>query len=348
MYVEEAKLRVGQDGTIEFTDLNFVSEYREGSFQKVQPLQSVHLPWLMDDLDFSESVPVYAWKHRVAYFHKGKGYYAVDWLVWDETVDNGFPYERYDTIDEQGRVWLYHPTRGLVMIDQGVVQRFERLPDYWTGMSIGGVLPLADGRVWIGSTGRIFEYGQGRWRQLVVTGTDQLFTHFVQDKQGVVYGATAEGLYEFTGDEFVEVKFVDQNEKPTIVLPPDQPEDCAAHKTYRVFSECGVYIMQRPHEDAYPDYTIRYLGVGDDGAVIYINNHLIAEWKDGKSRAFLFDVFDIAGAVIGPAEGYIWMFSKVDGIVRLDPDIFDEYQAGGGYFRSAPVDTPTMPPGEQD
>ena len=73
------------------------------------------------------------------------------------------------------------------------------------------------------------------------------------------------------------------------------------------------------------DYEARLLGLQEDGSVIYVNNHLIARLVDGQWRSFFFDTVEIDSAAIDH-EGYIWIFTDADGLWRLSPDIFEDYQ----------------------
>ncbi len=68
-----------------------------------------------------------------------------------------------------------------------------------------------------------------------------------------------------------------------------------------------------------------YLGnVQDDSSVIFINNHLIARLDDGEWRSFFFDTLTFNDATVDK-DGNIWLYTEWDGLLRLDPDVFEDY-----------------------
>ncbi len=242
-------------------------------------------------------------------------------------------------VDKQDRAWSYEPLGGvlpgdgLVMVDHGEVNSMGHAPDYLFEKNVGGVIPLSDGRVWVGGTGVIWEFDKDHWRELTVPGTDGLFTHFAEDNHGDVYGATDTRVYKFVGNEFAYTELVRQLSKPVIVSQDGKLDDCSFHIRYIIAADCPnmtfLAALNQPDvlQQYGPEYNYkaRFLGVQEDGSVIYVNSRLVAKFENGRWKSFLFDTFSIDSAAVDH-DGNIWIFSSTDGLFRLAADIFDDYQ----------------------
>jgi hypothetical protein len=276
----------------------------------------------IDDPDPKQSA-VLGFGTKVIYFQDGK--YPAD---IQRFLPESLQYYYDDmpfTVDAQGRIWFYHPDKGLVLVDHGSANLLGRIPEDPTLIKPGGVLPLQSGEIWIGGDGVIWELKKDQWRKMVVEYTDHRFTNFAQDNQGLVYGATGEGVYQFRGSTYTATLFVQQSFKPLII--PDDGKllefgKCSYHKQYAVAGNCPALLGKASSEYK---YQVRYLGVQDDGTVIYVNNRIIAKFKGGQWKSFAFDTFSIDSATVDK-DGNIWIFSNSEGLFMFAANIFDEYQ----------------------
>jgi hypothetical protein len=267
--------------------------------------------------------------NSVLFYAPGKS-----WRINDAGVFSAF-----FSIDKQGRVWSYEPSgdkgsgKGLVMVDHGDVTSMGHAPDYLFEKNVGGVIHLSDGRVWVGGAGVIWEFNQEHWREIAVPKTDQLFTHFAEGNNGDVYGATDTGVYKFTGNDFSDTELVSQLNKPVVVSQNGNLDDCSYHIRYNIAADCppGTFLAfvtnldaLRQHDPKY-NYKARYLGVQEDGSVIYVNNHLVAKLQKEEWKSFLFDTFSIDSAAVDHT-GNVWILSSAEGLFQLKADAFDDYQ----------------------
>lgn len=221
-------------------------------------------------------------------------------------------------LDEQNHLWFYHSNYGLMTLDlrNGEKEYFGKFP----GVNPSGIYLFNDGRIWVSNPGNIWEYQNRQWQQYILPQADMLFTHFAEDGDGQVYGATDTSVYKFQNEEFIEYQFLEQWHTPRVYLPGHDPDDCSYTKNYNYLANC--YDHRIPSLDFH--YESLYLGAQEDGGIIYINNHLIARLKDGKWNSFLFESFDIKSATIDH-EGNIWIYTG-EALLRLDPDVFDNYR----------------------
>ena len=268
------------------------------------------------DPDLTQSA-VLGFGKEALYYEVGKRPFRLYWVIQDAV---GYDENRSITSDAQNRVWFYDSREGLVCVNQGEIQVLGRIPDEIGDGNIGGVLPLEDGRVWVGGPGLIWEFEHGQWQKLVMPDSNQVIFNFVENDSGVVYGATDTAVYEFIDGRFRGRGFVAQWRKPAVVSEDGKFGDCSFHKRYTVLGNC-------PGEPINTDfnYKARFLGLLDDGSVVYINNRVIAKLEDAKWKSFVFDTFTINSATVAP-DGYLWIVSGSDGLFRLAPDVFDSYQ----------------------
>ena len=292
-----------------------------GNFHDVLSLPNNDWATEISDLEKSD---VLGFGIEVVFYEYGKEPVRLQRIVKNIQWPSG---NIYFTVDKQKNTWVYLPESGLVTIERDTPQFLGRIPDFWAGMKTGGVLPLADGRVWVGGEGRIWEYDDGNWTHFSIPGADQLITHFSADGQGTIYGATREGVYKFVDGKYIDTTWVEQWAKPMVYLPDMKDNGCPFYRRFEAIEkECYRPYYDPSYSIIYPeyDYKVRYLGVQDDGSVIYISNRLVAKLEDGRWKSFLFDTFTIDSATVD-TQGNIWIFSSSDGLLRLSPDIFDDY-----------------------
>jgi ligand-binding sensor domain-containing protein len=217
------------------------------------------------------------------------------------------------------RIWFYSSDQGLILVDHGDIQVVSEIPEKLYPPKIGGVYIFNDGRIWVGSTGVIWEFVSDQWRKIIIPDSDELFLFFAEASNGVFYGATDTSVYKFDDYWFSRSQFVYQDKKPAIVSDDGGFGDCSFHKNYIIASNCSRgWSAQGFH------YRVLYLNVQDDGSVVYINNRIIAKLENEEWKSFLFDTYPIySGTVDG--KGYFWLFTT-EGIIRLAPESFNSYQ----------------------
>lgn len=274
-----------------------------------------------EDLDLKQS-KVFGFGTKVIFAQEGKR--PKDLL---QILPENFYYYTHNiplTVDSIGRVWFYNSDKGLTIEDHGTLSFLGRVPDDQSLQQPGGVLPLPDGKVWIGGNGVIWELNRNRWRRINMVREDQLFTNFTQDNQGTVYAATGEGVYQLNGVTYHAVIFTYQHHTP-VVVPNDgklkEVGDCSFHKRYSFTGNCPGFGGDTSYEYT---YQVRYFRAQPDGSIIYINNRVVARLKDGEWKSFAFDTFSIDSATVD-GDGNIWVLSNSEGLFRLAANIFDDY-----------------------
>jgi len=310
---ENIWLTVDNDGTLWLANHFDLYQYRNGKFHDVR----LDGKWPTEHASPSESA-VLGFGTEVLYYQPGKFSYSPVAFLGDTDL---YYKTIYYTVDTQTRTWFYLPEKGLVTIEKGIVQFLGKIPGDLTYATTGGVFLHTDGKIWVGSSGSIWELDHGVWTKKIIPDTEQVFTHFAQDNQGNLYGATNEGVYQFNRDGYSGNQFVSQGQKPYIALLSKDSETCEFNKRYIVFENCFGY----PPVSSEYDYKTVLLNVQSDGSVIYVNNHVVAKYKDGEWRSFLFDTFSIASAA-SDWQGNLWLYSISDGLFVLRSSIFEDYR----------------------
>jgi hypothetical protein len=343
----------GQIKTISFTDWPVANEialpdfsmgYRDGISVMADLNGTV---WLTDGVDlynnrsgkFEALADNFAENHSIAedsnvlnfgnvilYHQEGKRPSSLFWTLRDMGIqpsDFLGPADEYSTIDNQGRIWIYAPQKGLTVIEKGIPRTLSNLEDL-TYANRGGILPLKDGRVVVGSNGAIWVLDNGLWQKIAIPGQDQLFTYLRETKQGNIYAATNTGVYEIQRNTFTSVNFVRQDTKPYIVAKNIKDAGCPFRKRYIAGTTC----LGERNGIPTTHYSVKLLIVQEDNSVIYVNNKIIAKFENGEWKSFLFDTLDIESAAVDK-DGFIWVYTGANGLIRFAPDIFDSYQNFG-------------------
>jgi ligand-binding sensor domain-containing protein len=285
-----------------------------GIFETVRmKSENCWLSW-SEDADVSQAMIV-DFDTEIFYHQEERNPVWLEWVFRDS--ETGWIDASHVAVGKNGQIWVYSPQKGLILVDRGTIEVVDKIPDVLATSQADGVYAFQDGRIWIGSTGEIWEYQNGNWHQFIIPNTEELFTHFVEDDSGIVYGATDTGVYRFEGETFTNKRFMNHNVNRTLVESDEA--GCDFHKYY---STCPMDMFDCSSGDFYKSV---YLGIQDDGTVIYVNNRIVAKLENGKWESFFFNTFEIDSATVDK-ERYIWLFSHSDGLFRLDPDSFDAYQ----------------------
>lgn len=285
----------------------------------------------LEDSDVAKS-DVMNFTDQILFYQEGKSALSLYWYTSETflgSYNGAYPTGTYPTVDHKDRIWLYSPEHGLVMIDHGEIHIIDQLNELNTS-NRGGILPLDNGSVLIGSTGRIWMLVHDQWKNYVIPNCDELLIFLKKDKNGNIYAATDTGVYQFQIDNNGEILLIDdfpslmQDEKPWIVTEDSTMTigSCIYTEYYAVFSNCYNYKF-----DTTPTvhYDVKLMHIQEDGAVIFITNHTIGQLKDEKWKTYLFDTIDIQSAAVDQ-EGAIWIYTGVNGLLRLAPDVFDSFQ----------------------
>lgn len=218
-------------------------------------------------------------------------------------------------------LWVFSAKEGLLLLEDGLIKtRIEDIPAALAASPVDGMVVLQDGRIWIGGRGQIWEYQQGVWNQYFIPNMSDMIIGFVEDGYGGIYAATDTAVYRIENGKFTVKQFVTQHRRTTVASDVENEGiNCAFHKHY---STCLISQIDYSPESIY-QYV--YLGVQADGAVVYINNRVIAKFEDGIWKSFFFDTFEINSATVDQ-DGNIWLMSESDGLFKLSPDVFDDVQ----------------------
>lgn len=310
---ENVWLTVDEHGDLWLANLVDLYQYRDGKFVDVR----LDGDWPTEHASPSES-DVLGFGTQVLYYQPGMFSYSPLGFIGDTNL---YYKTIYFTVDAQQKTWFYLPEKGLVTIEKGNVQVLGKIPGDLTLETTGGVFLHPDGKVWVGSSGAIWEFDHGVWTEKIVPNTLQVFTHFTQDSKGNVYGATNEGVYQFNGDGYSNELFVTQWQKPYVALLSEASEACRFNKQYIIFEKC---FGDPPVSSEY-DYKTILLNVLEDGTVIYINNRIVARYNNGEWGSFFFDAFSIDSAAID-RQGNLWLYSVSEGVFVLRSNIFEDYE----------------------
>jgi len=79
----------------------------------------------VEDPNLAES-EVIGFATKVFYYEQGKKPYWLPWLIGSELMGN----RQYFCVDEQDKVWFYHPEKGLAVVDHGEAQYLGFIPVY--------------------------------------------------------------------------------------------------------------------------------------------------------------------------------------------------------------------------
>lgn len=225
------------------------------------------------------------------------------------------------SLDNSGQVWLYAPGQGLAVVKNGIAS-IQPSPAELTPAVLGGVQPLPDGRVAVGSVGAVWIFERGAWQKWVAPETTEKFIRFAQDTQGNLYAATDTSVYQIAHGEFQRVHFVTQDVKPDI-LPTDPTKPPVYHKRYVEVGTAPEII----NRDEFPlHYRVLLLRVMPDGTVLYANSHVLAQF-DGKDwHSFLFEQIEFESVAVDSA-GNLWAYAGYNGLLKFDLKIFQAYQS---------------------
>lgn len=227
----------------------------------------------------------------------------------------------YFSRDSAGRIWLYLPGHGLVMADGSRLTVFPGPADLTLPL-LGGVKPMADGRVLIGTAGGVWIFDHGTWEKWVLPDTNEIVWLFDQDSQGVLYAATDTAVYRITKDTYSRMTFVEQDAKP-VVRPHDPKNPAVYHKRY---IEAGTHSEMLNKTEGPLHYYALLLRVLPDDTVLYANSHLLAQFDGRLWRSFLFEQirFD---AVAVDNMGNLWAYAGYNGLLKFEANIFQDYRA---------------------
>lgn len=224
------------------------------------------------------------------------------------------------SLDKSGQVWLYAPEQGLVVVKKGGASLIPG-PAELTLSVLGGVQPLPDGRVAVGSVGAVWIFEDGAWQKWVAPGTTEKFIRFAQDTQGNLYAATDTSVYRIAHGEFQQVHFVTQDAKPE-VLPTDPAKHPVYHKRY---VDVGTAPEIVNHDEFPLHYRALLLHVMPDGTVLYANSHVLALFNGKDWHSFLFEQIEFESVAVDSA-GNLWAYAGYNGLLKFDLKIFQAYQ----------------------
>ena len=275
--------------------------------------------WSTDDPDLALSTIINFGK-KVMYYQEGKRPYALYWVVGD-SIDYYF-HDQLFAIDDEDRIWFYIPDRGLAVVDKGSVQIIDKIPDEIS--KVGGIHITNKNEVLISTRGQIWKYDSGIWSIFFeAKDSDLLFIYFAESDDGVVYAATNTGVFQFNDGLYGSQAFVIQNNKPHVVPEGGVMGGCEDYNYYyTIIGGCPGIWGETGKEY---NYEALYLDVLNNNSVIFVNNHVVAKYEDGDWKSFFFDDFSIDSAVVNDL-GYIYVFSKSEGLIKFSPDIFVSYE----------------------
>ncbi len=222
------------------------------------------------------------------------------------------------SLDSQGRVWFYLPGRGLAMAAAGQITLYDSLPDL-TPANLGGVQALPDGRVLVGSTGAIWVFQHGRWQKWVIPDTTETFRLFALAQDGTLYAATDTIVYRITGQEYRRTRFVRQEAKP--LISEDGDPGLIYHKRY---DKLSYPYEGNPARESLLRYKALLLEILPNGNLIFVNNHLMAQFNGQDWRSFLFEQLHFDSAAVD-SQGNIWVYAGYNGLLKFDANIFQAY-----------------------
>ena len=288
-----------------------------GAFRHVDEVEGSNGMGLSTDpLNFSESI-VLDFGSQLAYFQEEKLPETMNGIV--SGAGDGYGFDPDFFVDVEERVWFYDREYGLVMVDQGKPQKMGLIPDNIKEDEIGGTYVFEDGRVWIGGWGEIWEYRDGNWQRQVFSEVDDVFEYFAEDSSGNVYAAAGSKVLFIEDTTYSTSLYIFQDRKP-LVIPADGEFGEGTFHTYYADAPSVYAFPEHPKFH----YEPRYLGVLQDGSVIYVNNRMIAKLEDGKWKSFYFDIFEFDSVTVD-IKGNIWIFSDSDGLFSIDGDCFEAF-----------------------
>jgi ligand-binding sensor domain-containing protein len=303
------KLTTDNNGVIWFEEYQRVSNYQNGKFHEIKYEYTLQ-DWEIDSsqvLNFSD---------EVAFYLEGKKPYYLSDLLQEAnitTIDNS----NY-SVDTQGRVWFYNPIDGLIVVDHGEIDNVS-INQELSKTNIGGILPLRDGSILIGSKGVIWTYENNQWQRIVLKGVAELITNLVEGDDGIIYAASDTGVYRLSKQYYTFTNFVEQDRKPSIIQNDSSLAECSGGNSLSNRG-CPLFLDRLSPKYHYDAVLLKIL---PDGSVIYINNHLIAKLKNYDSESYFFDTMEIESATIGK-DGSIWINTGDNGLIQFSPDIFSE------------------------
>lgn len=324
-----ASLAIDEDGTIwinndyhlfnnasgDFNDLGTLNgPPLESDFSQLRLLDFPDNPILIDSAFHSERF----WVWFLGYTELGRD--VSKRLSQESHLTDDYPWLRF-SIDKSGRVWLYAPEQGLVVFNKNGVASLQPGPAELTLSVLGGVQPLPDGRIAVGSVGAVWIFERGTWQKWVAPETTEKFIRFAQDTQGNLYAATDTSVYRIAHGEFQQVHFVMQDVKPDI-LPTDLTKPLVYHKRY-------IEVGTAPELIKYDEFPLHYrvllLRVMPDGTVLYANSHVLAQFNGKDWHSFLFEQLEFESVAVDSA-GNLWAYAGYNGLLKFDLKIFQAYQ----------------------
>ena len=174
----------------------------------------------------------------------------------------------------------------------------------------------------IGKDNLLWYYNQENWQYAYLPeAIDEELYAMAHDTVMIDYAASNTSVYSFQNGKITRMELVREGFKPVVIAEDGKLGDCSYHKNYSVFSNCDISKT----EIADTDFHFKLLQQLNDGALIYVNNKIIAKIDDGEVKSFLFHTFDIESAVLDDDEN-IWIVTRANGVLKFSPDIFDDYQ----------------------
>jgi len=260
----------------------------------------------------------------IYYFQEGKRPGILFRYIYDSEAGKNIPNSMVfynPAIDSKGRVWIYYPDAGIFTVDMGKIEKFSSFSNF-NDLNHGEPLPVDGGKVILGGPGAIWFIEKDRWEEMEIPGESQIMTFIAEDSRETLYAATDTGVYKITGNSFTSFDFVKQNENPIVIPPDGKSFDCVYTRRYSIPGNCPG--MSDSGSIPGVHYKALLLKVQPDGSVIYINNKIVAKLVDGSWKSFLFDSIEIKSAEVDK-DGNIWLNSNLNGLIKLSPDIFDDY-----------------------
>ena len=321
-YYSPASLAIDADSTIWINNTDHLFNNASGVFKDLGTLRG---PWLEPDfsqvrwIDFPDDPLIIDSDSRFERFSRWFFGYNELGREISKYLSPDYPRMRF-SLDKSGQVWLYAPEQGLAVVKNGVAS-LQPGPAELTLSVLGGVQPLPDGRVAVGSVGAVWIFDRGAWQKWVAPETTEKFIRFAQDAQSNLYAATDISVYRIAHGEFQQVHFVTQDVKPD-VLPTGTTNPPAYHKRY---VEVGTAPEAINHDEFPLHYRVLLLHVMPDGTVLYANSHVLAQFNGKEWHSFLFEQIEFESVAVDSA-GNLWAYAGYNGLLKFDLKIFQVYQ----------------------
>jgi hypothetical protein len=297
------------DGFIWLEEYLGLAKYQNGKFQEIKLNDSLQVPEIASSqvLNFGKTV---------IFYKEGKNINYLSSILEDANAWAGFP-SNY-SVDAQGRIWFYYPIDGLIVVDHGKIIHVS-INRELSESNIGGILPLKNGRILVGSKGVIWSFVNNKWQRIELKGVDELITNLTEADDGTIYAASDTGVYRLLEQYYTFTNFVKQDSKPSLIQNDSPSAECSGGNSLSNRG-CPLFLDRLSPKFQYNAVLLKML---PDGSIIYINNHLIAKLKYYDSESYFFDTMEIESATIGK-DGSIWIYTGNNGLIQFSSEIFSE------------------------